>query len=353
MIIDLSNHQFREIMENPMLHLPIRWDGRNFEDALDGVLDCFIDELNYYALQDKESIGLLKVDLSEIVSTCSDLKACVREYHKGFPSHALSVLNRIMSQLVRTPLEVYQKDGEPIEGDKLRLYRIRNVNSGIQYSRKDIFHVPVNTRPIISTCRYSIAGYPSLYLTTSLALGMEETAANSEHAIASKFIFEQPQRRVDIHVLELGIKPQDFLPDERREGNRSMPRVIRDRLSDDEVREAYLRWYPVIAAGSFIRANRAAPFASEYIVPQLLMQWIRTQSKRNSLMGIRYFSCASIRASEMGYDYVFPANNYDYEDNYCSILRDAFLLTEPVHLRDYDDAPSCEHALEQLALQKI
>lgn len=351
MILCLADRDFLELMDNPQLHLPMRWDGKNFETALFDVLDTYISELRSYyeSAQESENHYGISVDIPKISSICSEIKSCVQEYHNGFPARAFLILSQIMSSLIQTPLDMYHKNGTPemMREDELRLYRIRKVDCGITYSREDIFHVPVSARSMISTCRYSIAGYPSLYLTTSLKLGLEESTESRKKSIAARFKLKRDQQKIDIQVLELGIKPQDFL--EQRRPDIENGRIIpHSKLRSQQVRENYLKWYPIIAACSFIRANRSAPFASEYIIPQLLMQWIRTQSKRDRLMGIRYFSCASIRASEMGYDYVFPVNNCDYKGNFCTVLRDAFVLTKPVFLRDYEKDGACEEALNHM-----
>lgn len=260
------------------------------------------------------------------------------------------------------PLNIYQKTGPlgPLEEDRLYLYRTRTVNSGATFKRENIFHVPTSARSMISTCRYSIAGYPSLYLSTSIELALEETSTNPAQTIVSRFKLDRTQPEINIQVLELGIKPQDFNPTGvqleniwrlyGRHGQR-----LRDSLdlNNPYVRSAYLRWYPLIAACSFIRANKNAPFASEYIIPQLLMQWIRTRCKRDHLVGLRYFSCASAKASDLGFDYVFPVSNGKCEGGYCSVLRDSFSLTEPVYLRDYKELWQCEEELLHLPLDKI
>lgn len=351
MIVCLAEKEFLDLMSDERLHLPRRWDGRNFEIALADVLDTYVSELRSYyeANQEQSTFSCVNVNIPEIASICGEIKSCVQEYHNGFPARAFLILSQIMEKLMETPLDIYQKTGvyEMFNEEALKLYRIRKVDCGITYRREDVFHVPVCARSMISTCRYSIAGYPSLYLTTSLELGLEETAASPEKSIAARFKLVRTQEKIDIQVLELGIKPQDF-SGQRRYENRNGRRILWDKLRSRQVRENYLKWYPIIAACSFIRANRAAPFASEYIIPQLLMQWIRSKNKRDRLMGIRYFSCASVRASEMGFDYVFPVNNCDYNGNYCAVLREAFLVTSPVFLKEYEDIQECEDALNDM-----
>ena len=363
MIFHFADDDFMQLMDNPELHLPKRWDGKDFETTLQSLFNTYTNELSYYCENNGDNSPYrITVNFAEIQSMCDDLIKCIREYHNGFPARAFSAIKRVMERLIKTPLEIYQKSGPlgPLEEDTLNLYRTRTVSSGAIFAREKIFHVPTSARAMIFTCRYSIAGYPSLYLSTSIDLALEETNANAAQSIVSRFKLDRAQPEINIQVLELGIKPQDFNPTGlQRENNlrlygnhRQQSRNSLD-LDQPYVRGTYLRWYPLIAACSFIRANKNAPFASEYIIPQLLMQWIRTKSNCNRLVGLRYFSCASVKASDMGFDYVFPVSNNNCEGGYCSVLRGAFSLTEPVYLRDYKELRQCEKELLRFPLDKI
>lgn len=352
MIFNISDSQFREIMRNSDFNLPIRWDGRDFEEAISDFLDEYINELLFFR-KDKEldgnSFRSVEVDIGRIERVSDLLKRSIHEYHQGFPSDAFASMKRIMDILIERPLKVYQKSGalEPLITDRLYLFRLRGVSDTAKHTRKDLFHVPSCARSMISTSRYSIAGYPSLYLTTSIDLGKEEIGKANQHLLVSRFKLIRSQRELNIRVLELGIRPQDFYGEDQEYNNNNIrTKDIQDiNLLNSGFRANYLLWYPLIAACSFIRANKSTPFSSEYLIPQLLMQWIRKQIGRNELMGIRYFSCASIRASELGFDYVFPVNNTKYEEGYCSVLRESFLLTNPVYLEDYNSVGQCESCL--------
>lgn len=45
MIFRLADRDFLKLMGNPRLHLPMRWDGKNFESAISEVLDTYVSEL--------------------------------------------------------------------------------------------------------------------------------------------------------------------------------------------------------------------------------------------------------------------------------------------------------------------
>lgn len=180
MIFNISDEQFRDIMQNPSLSLPIRWDGRDFEITISNLLDEYMRELYSFSKDEDEGEDQyyhhISIDLNEIGTISYLLKQCIHEYHQGFPAIAFRTIKKVMTYLMRTPLKVYQKSGalEPFETDRLYLFRLRGIHDAAKHTRKDLFHVPSYARSMISTCRYSIAGYPSLYLTTSIELGMEE-----------------------------------------------------------------------------------------------------------------------------------------------------------------------------------
>ena len=147
------------------------------------------------------------------------------------------------------------------------------------------------------------------------------------------------------------MKPQDF---HEQINERSERRIDSNLLKNNKTRSAYLLWYPLIAASSYIRTNKSDPFAAEYIVPQLLMQWVRMEidfpkyKKYDELIGIRYFSCASTRASEMGFNYVFPTSGQQKsaELPYCSVLTRAFKMTKPVYIHEYRSITDCQNSLK-------
>ena len=139
--------------------------------------------------------------------------------------------------------------------------------------------------------------------------------------------------------VEMALKPQDFTG----KGNRLIPQGS----LTEEVRSHYLLWYPVIAACSFIRVHREESFTVEYIVPQLLMQWVRHRMTGSGLIGLRYFSCVSVRASQMGFNYIFPASGkmISLEKPYCPVLTHFFDMTDPVFLQEYETLGECEKDL--------
>ncbi|MBR1833362.1 MAG: hypothetical protein IJ784_13190 [Ruminiclostridium sp.] len=363
MIFDISDEVFRKIINDEKLFLPLRWNGDDFISTLKGLFDYYIDKIIEQAQTNPNHNGFnVLIESIEIISGL--IIKSLQHYLNGFPHQAFCEFEMAMEILIDTPLKIYQKSvteqfENPKNDDDLNLYRVVRVNDNKPYTRSRVFHTPYNLRSKVSTSRYSIAGYPSLYLSTSLKLCCEELHLNPlvDYALTSLFRFERTieYSNVNISVIELGIKPQDFLNRDFLNESSERYRYINHRMiNSKDFRSAYLLWYPLIAACSFIRVNKNDPFAAEYIIPQLLMQWIRTKIKINDeldqLMGIRYFSCASIRASEMGFNYVFPTSGKQKTNSqYCDVLSKAFKLTKPIYIHEYDSINECEIHLNRFS----
>lgn len=365
MILDISDSEFKDIFGDAQFHLPIRWDGTDFNDTLQKLFEEYLWRVDSRLTHKKFISGSSEINdfYDEIESACRLILDAIKRYLNGLPSEAFYSLSKAMKVFMEQPLQVYYKNAdEQFNGseDGLELFRIARVFDNRPYPRSRIFHTPYNLRSKVSTNRYSIAGYPSLYLATSLELCCNElNIVPSDIAIASRFMLEREieYSNTEIRVIELGLKPQDFIGEQEQRYNRDnyhARRVIpHDFLRNRRVRSAYLLWYPLIAACSYIRVNKADPFAAEYIIPQLLMQWVRIkgESSRHTdydqLMGIRYFSCASVKASDMGFNYVFPTSGQQLSDGlpFCAVLSHSFRLTNPVFIHEFSNIYECEHSL--------
>lgn len=361
MILDISDERFKSVFDDEKLFLPIRWDGSDFEATLRSLFNCYIKRIEKKIVDDKlyiyDSKGLLK----QIKRICGLITSTVNLYFNGFPSKAYKTFEKIMECLKPFPIEVFRKelfthsneDEMLYDMENKNLFRVVGVEDNKPYKRERIFHTPYNLRSKVATCRYSIAGYPSLYLGTSLELCCEEMQISSHQTftLASVFKLEDTPEYSNAHIriIEMGIKPQDFF-NQQRNDNINSRYVSRELLSGGKIKTAYLLWYPLIASCSYIRVNKKDPFAAEYIIPQLLMQWVRismntfTTDNDDKLIGIRYFSCASEKTSDMGFNYVFPTSGpqISCELPYCSVLAKAFRLTEPKYIHEYDSLRICE-----------
>ena len=67
----------------------------------------------------------------------------------------------------------------------------------------------------------------------------------------------------------------------------------------------------------------------------------------DQLIGIRYFSCASIKSLDMGFNYVFPTSGQQKPAiPYGPVLMKGFRLTKPQYIHKYDSIKTCEQELK-------
>ena len=92
----------------------------------------------------------------------------------------------------------------------------------------------------------------------------------------------------------------------------------------------YLSTWPLMAACSIRVKNSDNVFKPEYIIPQLLLQWVRSNKE---IDGIRYWSThvekRPINFNAELYNLVLPVKE-SKENGVCSTLGNMFKITEPV-----------------------
>lgn len=327
---EVSREAVYSIMQEKIFHLPKLRSGKDYYSDV----KCLFED---YQTSIKEILSNGEFNEVECIST--GILETIKAYNNGLPHQAYEKFKAVMETI--KGLRVLQKSGIYTEydndkDDPLRLYRVRGVSEYRKYGRMEIFHTPYYLQGKVATCRYSISGYPSLYLGTSLELSLIESKLQYDSVvIASRFKMNRDPNDngdINIQVIDLGIRPQDFLRDLPDERNLSDMQI-----NNAEFSKRYLYWYPLIAACSFIRKSKSDPFSPEYIIPQLVMQWARekyaTSNFSNELVGLRYFSCASRETAELGYNYVFPVSGErdgNLSNDYCSVLANSFELTQPI-----------------------
>lgn len=175
------------------------------------------------------------------------------------------------------------------------LYRMRKGTNNLEeYTAEDeMSHIPFELNHLVSNERFSISGFPSLYLGNSVYVCWEELHRPS-FDFASTALFKSRQ---DIRVIDLSEQEHYCFTSE----------VFSDCLT---------------LACSFSVNYPEAPFKPEYIIPQLLMQSFvqyMHDNEENDCWGIRYTSShvkdsnlwvhfpQDKRKRKQFYNFVFPA----------------------------------------------
>ena len=209
------------------------------------------------------------------------------------------------------------------------LFRVRKSEHPLS-TRKDIFHIPFNQRHLVRAQRYSVAGLPCLYLGTSLYICWREMdKPDFDKLYISSFISNSE----DDEPLLLNFSA-DFLYK-----TKLFFTTISDSSAEKEFSTAtmlsYLAVWPLIIACNYLKKHIDASFIQEYIIPNLLMQWISRDANDYNIVGIAYRSTKlpANTDSERGVNVVLPpkVRYADMKDNeFCPELSTLFHCTPPV-----------------------
>lgn len=209
------------------------------------------------------------------------------------------------------------------------LFRVRKSDRPLS-TRKDIFHIPFNQRHLVRAQRYSVAGLPCLYLGTSLYICWREMdKPDFDKLYISSFITDKE----DDKSLLLNLSA-DFLYKTRLFLKRkNAPKPIEKYSTSTML--SYLALWPLILACNYLKKHNDASFIQEYVIPNLLMQWISRDINNNNIIGIAYRSTKlpANTDSRKGINVVLPPKAR-YEDikgyDFCPVLSDKFKFTPPV-----------------------
>lgn len=181
------------------------------------------------------------------------------------------------------------------------LYRARNTRN--LQDQKELFHTPFEFRNCCGSYRYSILGYPSLYLAGSLDTALAECRINTDEYSCVCFYPNQDIRCVD---LTLPNSELNFFE-----------------------RYCFILFYPLIMACGLIVKDENKPFKPEYVIPQILFQVIKENS---NLMGVSY---TSTRVSNPDFrnnchrNFVLIVSDADMASGQSSKLASMFKCTMP------------------------
>ena len=224
---------------------------------------------------------------------------CLKLYLRGKTHEAYNELNRALrDNNIKNFDEILHH--EKIDNNS-SFFRIRCSSENYLFKPIDFFHIPFEKRGIVKTHRYSIPGYPSLYLGETIYTCWEELSRpNLTNFQVVKFI---PTRTLTI----LNLSPY---------------------LGQNEHKcYNYFMLWPLIAACSIKVKNPQDNFKPEYIFPQLLLQWVLNNGK---IDGIKYKS-THIKDKPNGFvhNLVFPAKEIQ-STGHCLQLRKDFKVSKPI-----------------------
>jgi hypothetical protein len=205
------------------------------------------------------------------------------------------------------------------------MYRIR-LDVSLPCPRGELFHIPFQKRHMVGPMRYSVAGVPCLYLGGSTHVCWRELGEPDKARVVLSRFHAVPG--TGLRILNFGRRIALYADWVNKE-----PEKFIGPANEAVVIAAQVVCWPLIAACSIRVPDRSKPERPEYLVPQLVLEWI---TKTKAYHGIRYFSTHYPEYPDdpkTYMNYVFPVR-MDAAHGYCRELRGLFEITEPVSWSD-------------------
>lgn len=191
----------------------------------------------------------------------------------------------------------------------------------------DMFHPPFQRRRSIGTNRFSISGYPCLYLSEELITSYSECFSKDDrpnHFSAICFKNLRPLYFIDFSNKKLNPDPLSFggILDSRNH-NKDVGAIL-DHLG---IYQLIIATHTKIQYKPFYEGEKYY-FKAEYIIPQLLLQWLKHEGF--AIDGIRYRSCTGAKrfpGKADHYNYVLPVQS-SADSGFCPSLAAVLLPSE-------------------------
>ncbi len=290
--------------------LPISNDKESILDFIETYRDSFLEDFDKILLKGNipGAPNELYSRLEQQKSFISDAFNKISNIFKDIENSQYALAEEGINQLLKNVMEDFLVT--PINNIFIynpKLYRVRVSNKNTLHNKMELFHVPYHLRYKSSNERYSVSGKPNLYLSTSLNLAWRECGSPSEFYYANfkyHYINDIDWRNKDWKFLSF-LRPRDVANMELCSHISNAPKEVADFLVK------YLRTFPLIFSCSIIKQYESAVYSPEYLIPQLLSQWV--ERNHEQIRGILYFPCArdnSLRQYN-GYNIAMPAYNYN------------------------------------------
>lgn len=269
------------------------------KNLFDGILkEKYIVESGFY------DIDIFKDSVKRITKGILDT---IDNYLDGYPSKAYIR----MSNAVRNDKNF----------DRILSSRVKTVDKGSLFYRLrydadkyfdfpltpiQLFHVPFHKRHLIKAQRFSIPGYPCLYLSTTVFTACKEMDIDNIQHNIREIKIAAFRNNAKLRIVDLAAKDISILLKGLKELKIA---TLDDKLRDDIYSYGIL--FPLIAACHTkikFRKKTDSHFKPEYIIPQIILQWFKVN--KEMVDGIKYF-CNRVNKSEKNgpydlHNFVFP-----------------------------------------------
>lgn len=263
--------------------------------------------------------------LDDTKTVCNMIFDSISAYFSGQPGLAFEKMEKTL-----TADNCHLLNLLPIlEISSMHFYRVRkNKNKKAFKERKELFHTPFNLRNKCASYRFSIAGYPSLYVAGSLDTSLKESEINDNDYTC--ICYQTSGKNLKCADLTLPARQLSFWE-----------------------KYSLVVFYPLIVACSLKVKDEKAPFKPEYIIPQLLFQVLKLHSQHD---GICYVSTKYNPISftnQKQKNFALYVNNATQESGFSKVLSQKLLWSELFSPTDKETSEEIEQKCINSKFEKI
>lgn len=253
------------------------------------VIECLEEWMSDYNQNLQTYVKFLsQADVEKISWYTQNLRNAHNSYLQGEYAKAFTLFDETMEKIKDNFPTVYVGRQEDNIEYVIPYYRICTGNKPFAY--KDCLHIPYSKRYLASTNRFSAPGMPCSYMASNERIAWCECGMPDVYQLATFNARERTKKliRLDINPLDIRSRICDGRPDVEKKATEL----------------CYI--LPLMAACSVVAMNKGMAFEEAYIIPQMLMAWIKTCT---DYVGVRYRSDAdNVFVQDYGgYNIAMPA----------------------------------------------
>lgn len=294
-----------DLINSTILDFPFNRDGKDFNVSICQLFEQYISLIKGF--KDEFGLSILK-NIVVIENEIKLINEALDFYYVGKTSLSYQKIKECLDLLVSNDL----LEVGAINGD---FYRIR-IGNNVNYSKKDLFHIPFQLREKVATQRYSIPGLPCIYMADSLYTAWEEMSRPEFNNIhVSRFNFNNS----DLKLLFLNTTAQEI----------RTRCIVGEKISKENILIKYLSYWPLLASCSFEVFKRDETFKPEYIIPQMVLQWV---IESDNIDGVQFKSNRiKYNSTNVGSfnNVAIPVKEIK-EKGYCNYLSNKITFSEPL-----------------------
>lgn len=310
----------KELYKQLMMLVPVKPSTKNFSSTLDERFKVYQKRIE--SLDEVDRPDQWDELLHRVNQLCAGIKRAINAENTGRRHSAYSI--------IKNQLDGYKSKGAEIKGLREYAEYIYVIPKGTSFYRmremkpqerkgmtvKDIFHIPFDKRGIVPTNRYSVPGYPCLYLSRYVYGCWEELERPDFGTImVSRFENNEAIRLLDLRI------------------------PSKEKWETDMTN--CLIYFPLVISTMIQVKNPEDNYKPEYTIPQLLMEWLISHNygshEEDRFIGIAYTS------AQKNDDFNFPEDSFDNyaipvvkpkvrsKSKYCDKLKGIFKATTPTY----------------------